>query len=245
VKSSGDPTYLLPDLAYHWEKFMRRRFSSVIDIVGADHHGHMRALSVGLKVLGLKQPSVILVQFVRLVENGQEVKMSKRAGTFVTLEELLNSVGKDVARFFFLQSSPTSHMDFDLALAREQSQKNPVYYTQYAHARIASMLRKSKIPNPKFKTDYTLLQHPSEIVLMKQIVQLPDLVGRIAKNHEVHHLTTYSRELATAFHAFYRDCRVISENKGTTAARLALCRATQITLANTLRFMGIRAPEKM
>lgn len=250
VKSSGEPTYLLPDLAYHREKFVRRKFAKVIDIVGADHHGHMQALRAGLKALGLKQPDVVLVQFVRLVEEGREAKMSKRAGAFVTLEELLDITGNDVARFFFLQSAPTKHMDFDLALAREQSQKNPVYYVQYAHARISSILRKAQDARAEPRRTKTqnhaeLLTHPSEIALLKQIVRLPDLVARIAKNYEVHHLTTYSMELATAFHAFYRDCQVISENEALTQARLALCRATQITLANALRLMGIRAPERM
>ena len=246
VKSSGDATYLLPDLAYHREKFVRRKFDTVIDIVGADHHGHMQALRAGLRALGLKQPEVVLVQFVRLVEHGKEVKMSKRAGTFVTLEELLNAVGKDVARFFFLQSAPSRHMDFDLDLAREQSQKNPVYYVQYAHARINSILmRAAEQRRINTQNHAELLVRASEIALMKHIVRLPDFIARIAQNYEVHHLTTYNMELATAFHAFYRDCRVISENAELTQARLSLCRTTQVTLANTLRLMGIRAPERM
>jgi len=250
IKSSGDPTYLLPDLAYHWNKLKVRKFNTVIDIVGADHHGHMQALKAGLKALGLKQPDVILVQLVRLIEKGQEVKMSKRAGTFVTLEELLDAVGSDVARWFFLQSSPTSHMDFDLGLARQHSDKNPVYYVQYAHARIASILRKARdaFAEPhrtKTQNHAELLTHPNEIALMKQLIKLPDLIIRTSKNYEVHHLTTYAKELATAFHTFYRDCHVISEDKELTSSRLALCRATQIALTNTLRLMGISAPEKM
>lgn len=248
VKSDGEPTYLLSDIAYHIEKFERRKFDRVIDVVGADHHGEMRTLSSALEALGLPAPEVITIQLVRLVENGKEVKMSKRAGTFVTFEELLDEVGRDAVRFFFLMVSPNTHMDFDLGLAKERSEKNPVYYVQYAHARIASMLRKAEesgyeqIPT-QIDTDWQ--PSSSEAQLLKQLVRLPELVSRIAENYEVHHLTTYSRELATAFHAFYRDCRVISEDIETTKRRLALSRAAQTVLKNTLSLMGIRAPDKM
>lgn len=264
MRSTGEPTYLLPDLAYHEDKFQRRKFSWVIDIVGADHHGHMQALSAGLRALGFPEPTVVLTQLVRLVSRGKEVRMSKRRGEFVTLEDLVGEVGLDAARFFFLQRSPSAHMDFDLDLAKEQSEKNPVYYVQYAHARISSILRKASEQDSKearqqgsekarnrdsaiarSPRSLALLAHESELALMKQLVRLPELIEHIARTLEVHQLTTYAMDLARSFHAFYRDCKVISDDQKLTQARLALCRATQITLRNTLALMGIRAPERM
>lgn len=256
VKSSGDPTYVLPDLAYHFEKFRRRRFRRVIDIVGADHHGHFRVLCAGLRALGLPVPEVIMVQFVRLTEQGREIKMSKRAGSFVTLEELLGEVGADVARWFFLSRAPETHMDFDLALAREQSEKNPVYYVQYAHARCASILRKAEDEGhrkharagkgkPARKVSGAAALHDSELSLIKTLVRLPDFIARIATTSEVHHLTSYATEVATAFSAFYRDCPVLSSDTATTQSRIVLVVAAKNVLRDTLALMGIRAPERM
>ena len=255
IKSSGDPTYVLPDLAYHFEKFRRRRFRRVIDIVGADHHGHFRVLRTGLRALGFPVPEVIMVQFVRLTEQGREVSMSKRAGSFVTLEELLDDVGVDVARWFFLSRAPETHMDFDLALAREQSEKNPVHYVQYAHARCASILRKAEEGHHqsalagKRKLARTgsgaAALHDSELSLMRALVRLPDFIARIAVTSEVHHLTSYATEVATAFSAFYRDCPVLSGDTATTQSRIVLVVAAKNVLRDTLALMGIRAPERM
>ena len=261
IKSNGEPTYLLPDIAYHWDKFKRRRFDKVIDIVGADHHAHMFTLNRVFASLGLVSSSrkfdFILVQLVRLMENGQEVRMSKRTGTFITLEELVDTVGLDAARFFFLMREPNSHMDFDMTLAREQSDKNPVYYVQYAHARCASILAKASsagsgqakqegIVEGSARNNLLLkLAHPSETQLIKKLIILPELVEDIASKYEVSRLPVYATDVATVFSAFYRDCQVIGEDKDLTLARLALVRATKIVLANTMRLMGIHAPERM
>lgn len=256
VKANGEPTYVLPDLAYHIEKYERRRFKQIIDILGADHHGHAQVLSAGLEALGYAPPTVILLQLVRLVEGGQEVKMSKRSGTFVTLEELLDEVGVDVARWFFLERAPETHMEFDLSLAKERSEKNPVFYVQYAHARCSAILRKAepakirKKESESTQNSYTLYPspytlHKSERALMLELVRLPDVLARIVRTHEVHQLPPYATAVATAFSAFYRDCPVLTEEIGLREARLTLVRATQIVLRNTLALMGIRAPEKM
>lgn len=247
--SEGEWTYAMPDIAYHYNKFAVRKFNKVINIWGADHHGYVPRLKAALAAFDFaKKLDVVIVQLVRLMEKGQEVRMSKRKGTYVTIDDLLDEVGPDVARFFFLMSSVQSHMDFDLTLAKEKSEKNPVFYIQYAHARIASILRKTKKLKPKtynLKPDLSLLTHPSELELMKELLRFSEIVQDVAENHTIHHLPTYALELAAKFHAFYRDCRVISEGKEMTLARLTLVKATQITLANTLDLMGVTAPEKM
>lgn len=251
VKSDGEMTYFLSDLAYHWNKFSARKFAKAIDIWGADHYGYLARVKAGLAALKISgdKLTVIVMQLVRLVENGREIKMSKRAGTYVTLDELIDEVGADVAKFFFLMSSPDSHMDFDLALAREKSEKNPVYYVQYAHARICSILKKMKLSkNTRYQipaTRYQLLCHPSELNLIKELDYFPELVFDIAQNYEVHRLTHYAVGLAKLFHAFYRDCRVVGEEKNLMEARLGLILATQIVLKNLLGLIGVGAPEKM
>jgi arginyl-tRNA synthetase len=251
VKSDGEMTYFLSDLAYHWNKFSARRFSQVIDVWGADHYGYLARVKAGLRALKIPEDklAVIVMQLVRLIENGREIKMSKRAGAYVTLDELIDEVGSDVAKFFFLLSSPDSHMDFDLALAREKSEKNPVYYVQYAHARICSILKKSKIKkHTRYQipdTRYQLLNHPSELALLKELDYFPELVHDIARNYGVHKLTHYAIGLAKLFHAFYRDCRVVGEEKELREARLALVLATQTALKNLLALIGVSAPEKM
>jgi len=249
VKSDGEMTYFFSDLAYHWNKFAVRNFALAIDVWGADHYGYLARVKAGLAALKIPEEklAVIVMQLVRLVENGREIKMSKRAGTYVTLDELIDEVGADVAKFFFLMSSPSSHMDFDLALAKEKSEKNPVYYVQYAHARICSIFKKSKIQSSKSKvnTRYQLLSHPSELALLKELDYFPELVYDVARNYEVHRLTHYAIGLAKLFHAFYRDCRVVGEEKNLTEARLGLILATQIVLKNLLGLIGVSAPEKM
>jgi len=251
VKSDGEMTYFLSDLAYHWNKFSARRFNQVIDIWGADHYGYLTRVRAGLRALKIPEDklAVIVMQLVRLIENGREIKMSKRAGAYVTLDELIDEVGGDVAKFFFLMSSPDAHMDFDLTLAKEKSEKNPVYYVQYAHARICSILKKSKIEkHTKYQipnTKYQLLNHSSELALLKELDYFPELVYDIARNYEVHRLTHYAIGLAKLFHAFYRDCRVVGEEKNLMEARLGLILATQIVLKNLLDLIGVSAPEKM
>lgn len=254
---SAAATYLLPDAAYHYKKFVEDKFDKVINIWGADHHGYVARLQAVKKALDMPgELEVVIMQLVRLMVKGQEVKMSKRAGTYITLDELLEEIPLDVARFFFLMRAPNTHMDFDLDLAKEQSQKNPVYYVQYAYARICSILRKAapstfegegggEVKSLNHSTTQSL-SHPSELALIKQLIRLPEAIEDTAKDYGVHRLPQYSLDLVRSFHKFYEDCKVIDEkDRETTQARLALCEATKIVLKNTLNLMGISAPEKM
>jgi arginyl-tRNA synthetase len=248
---SGDkgPTYFLADIAYHLNKF-ERGFDKVIDIWGADHAGYVPRMKASMSELDFGDKlDIIIVQLVRLTEDGRNVRMSKRTGTFITLEELVNEVGLDVARYFFISRAPNTHLDFDLGLAKEQSEKNPVYYVQYAHARCNSILKKARGEGFSFgkssEEDFGLLTEESELALIRHLVKLPELVEDIVGNYAVHSLTTYSRELATLFHKFYEKVRVINEDKKLALARLSLVEATKIVLANTLGLMGISAQEEM
>ena len=254
IKKNGEETYFMSDILYHADKIKIRKFDKVIDIWGADHHGYAPRLKAALAALDIPENKleIIISQLVRLVKNGKEVKISKRAGNFITLEELIDEVGIDAARFFFLMYSPNTHMDFDLALAKERSQKNPVYYVQYAHARIASILRKSQILNSKFETNSKLktqnsklLKEKEELNLIRKLIELPELLEEIAQNYEVHRLPRYVLELAKEFHNFYEKQQVITEDDNLTAARLSLVSATKIILSNVLNLMGIKAPDKM
>jgi len=248
IKADNEPTYFASDIAYHLDK-VSRKYDLMINGWGADHWGYKVRLMAAAQVLGFEQKLKIVVgQFVRLVEKGREVKMSKRGGTFVTLKELIEEVGPDVSRFFFLMKSVDTHIDFDLDLAKEQSEKNPVYYIQYAHARICSILQKLKAQNSKLKAatqNLKLINHISEIDLIKQLIRLPEIIEDTARDNQVQRLPQYAIDLATSFHQFYRDCRVISENEPLSEARLALVLATKIVLKNILDLMGISAPEKM
>jgi len=250
IKKSGDETYFMSDILYHADKIKTRKFGKAIDIWGADHHGYAPRLKAALKGLEIPEDKleIIVMQLVRLIKNGKEFKISKRAGNFITLEELINEVGLDAARFFFLAHSPNTHMDFDLTLAKERSQKNPVYYVQYAHARIASILAKFKNQKSKIKItnkNLKLLKETKELNLIRKLAEFPELLSDISKNYEVHRLPRYALELAGGFHNFYEKYRVISEDKKLTAARLSLAAATKIILARTLNLLGIKAPDKM
>jgi arginyl-tRNA synthetase len=242
VRSDGNPTYFLSDIAYHKDKF-DRGFKKIINIWGADHQGHIPKIKAVAKILGYKGDLDILIsQMVRL-KGG--MKLSKRKGQIITLEELVDEVGLDVARFFYLAKSLNTQMEFDLDLAKEQSQKNPVYYIQYAHTRICGILRKSKVKSQNSKVNYRLLNHPSELELIKQLIKFPEIVEDCAKNYQLQRIPQYALDLATSFHQFYRDCRVLTENENLKKTRLALILATKIVLKNTLSLMGISAPEKM
>ena len=244
IKANGEPTYFASDIAYHLDK-VSRKYSLMIDSWGSDHWGYVPRLMAAAKVFGFdKKLKIVIGQFVRLVENGQEVKMSKRSGTFVTLEELISEVGIDVVRFFFLIKSIDTHIDFNLDLAKEQSEKNPVYYVQYAYARICSILKKSEIKN--FKSgNLCLLSHQSELGLVKKLIQFPEIIEDISRNYQIQKLPQYAMELATVFHQFYNDCRVISEDKELTQARLSLVLGVKTVLKNVFDLMGVSAPEKM
>ncbi len=248
IKKNSEETYFMSDILYHVNKIKVRKFSKAIDIWGADHHGYAPRLKAALTALDIPENKlkIIISQLARLIKNGKEIKISKRAGNFIALEELIGEVGLDAARFFFLMYSPNTHMDFDLALAKERSQKNPVYYVQYAHARISSILRFAKLKNFKFLIlNFRFLKEKEELNLIRKLIEFPELLEEISKNYEVHRLPRYAIELAKNFHNFYEKHRVITEDKNLTLARLALVAATKIILANSLRLMGISAPEKM
>ncbi len=250
VKSNGEFAYLLPDLAYHYDKFTRRRFAHVIDIFGADHHYQALTMQEAVAALGLPRPEIILMQFVRLIENGQEIKMSKRSGTFVTLEELVDEVGIDATRFFFLMREPNSHMDFDMSLAKEQSDKNPVYYVQYAHARCVNIIRQAHERNisvaPAAYSFSRTDTHSAAWALQDMVLRFPDIVEAAAANRAVNYVATYAYDVAGALARFYENCRVIGEADAIRQNNhLVLVHAARIVLANALRLLGVSAPQRM
>ncbi|MFA5925676.1 MAG: arginine--tRNA ligase [Parcubacteria group bacterium] len=250
VKSNGEKTYFGTDIAYHNEK-LKRGFDKLIDIWGADHHGEVKRTHGALKALGHENKlDVILTQFVRILKNGEEMKMSKRAGTYVSVDDLIDEVGKDATRFFFLMHSADTHMNFDMDLAKERSEKNPVYYVQYAHARICSIFEKAEDANLTFNVRSVLTlnvrNHAKERALILELLKFPDLVSEISQNYAVHYLPQYTIGLADKFHSFYDECRVIDENNlELTAQRLELVKAVRIVLKEVLRLMGISAPDRM
>lgn len=244
IKADGEQTYFLSDIAYHWNKFAKRKFQKVIDIWGADHQGYVGRMQAITKALGFEgQLEIIIVQLVRLMSKGKEVKMSKRKGTFVTLEELVDQVGLDVARFFFLMCKPGTHMDFDLDLARKRSQKNPVYYVQYAYTRICSIIRKARKRGLKIQKSTGFTQR-EEFDLIRRLIKFPEMIKAISQNYEVHRLPFQALEIAESFHNFYTQCKVIDRER-VNLNRFKLIQATQIVLKNSLSLMGISAPEKM
>ncbi len=249
VKSSGEPTYRLPDIAYHMDK-LARGFDRVVDVFGADHIATYPDVLRGVEALGgdVSKIDVVIYQFVTLVRGGEPVKMSTRKANFVTLDELMDEVGEDVTRFFFLMRSPNTHLEFDLDLAKEAGEKNPVFYLQYAHARIASIVRKAEETGLALdaEADLGLLTHPSEEGLMKELLRLPEEIQAAADTFGPHKLATYLRDVAAAFSQFYRDCHIIgAESEARGLARLKLARATQLVLRNGLAVLGIGAPERM
>lgn len=251
VRQNGFLTYYAVDIAYHKNKFIDRGFDTVINIWGADHHGHVARLKAALSALGIdpNRLEIILMQLVRLVSGGEVVRMSKRTGKSITLKDLLEEVSIDAARFFFNMRQANSHFDFDLDLAVEQSNENPVFYVQYAHARICSILRLMKEQGIALKSiaevNTELLSAPQEIALMKQLAELPETIRHAAQLREPSLITRYAMDLAAAFHGFYAACKVNSEDKALTDARLKLADSTRIALANALTLMSISAPEHM
>jgi arginyl-tRNA synthetase len=248
VKTGGEPTYRLPDIAYHREK-LRRGFDLVIDILGADHVATYPDVLAGLTALGedASKIKVLIHQFVTIVQNGEVVKMSTRKANFVTLDELMDEVSPDVVRYFFLMRGIGSHLNFDLGLAKERSEQNPVYYLQYAHARIASILRQAESTGFDLAApvDPSLLTQPEEMALIKYLTLFPDTVESCAVTFEPHRLAEYLHEAAGLYHKFYHNHRVLTDEKQLAAARLSLCLATKTILANGFAILGITAPEKM
>ncbi len=247
VKSDGSRAYFATDCGYFLSK-IERGADRIVLTLGADHHGYVARLKAALQALGFSgRFDVFIVQLVRLVKDGQEVRMSKRAGNVVTIDELVDLVGHDVARFFFLMLSLDTHMNFDLGLAEERSEKNPVFYVQYAHARLSSILRKAEEAGMSFEdADLSLLTHPKERILFRELLTFPELCAEVAETGAVHRLPQYAIRLSDRLHSFYADCRVMDEtNPELTRARLSLVSAVRIVLAETLRLVGVSAPEKM
>ena len=251
VRSNGIPTYFASDVAYHYNKFFEREFDRVINIWGADHQGHALFMKALVAALGMPEDRMTLIinQLVTLKRGGETVRLSKRTGDIITLREVIDEVGADACRYNFLSRAADSQMEFDLELAKQQSQENPVYYVQYAHARIAGILRLAEERGIDYTDgDVSLLTHDSELSLIRKMLELPELVGAMSRSLEPHHLPHYATELATAFHWFYQNCRVVSGVEGEEAisrARLKLVDAARTALARCLSLMVMDAPEKM
>jgi arginyl-tRNA synthetase len=254
IRSVGRPGYYASDVAYHYDKFVLRGFDRVIDVWAVDHQNQARRMPYLMKALGLDPDrlTIVLYDLVRLYRNGVEVKLSKRSGDVITVDEVVDEVGADAVRFLLLTRSNNSVMDFDLNLAVQQSDDNPVYYVQYAHARMASILRMANergFPHERWSEgDLALLGHPAELALLRKMAELPEVVEKSAQQLAPHHVAFYAQELASSFHAFYRDCRVISSDPtegDLSCARLRLVAATKAVFARVLALMGVSAPESM
>ena len=251
VKSTGEPTYRLPDIAYHANK-LDRGYDECVDVFGADHIATYPDVLSALQALGYDEQRirVIVYQFVTLVKDGQPFKMSTRKANFVTLDELMDEVGSDVTRFFFLMRSPNTHLEFDIGQAKEAGEKNPVFYLQYAHARIHSILRKAEEeygapPESPTLEQLKPLVHPSELTLMKTLFKLPKAIAGAADANEPHRLINYLNDVATDFTSFYHDCRIMGVEQECAQARVLLARQTARVLSNGLGILGIHAPEQM
>ena len=251
IRANGNPTYFAGDIAYHYNKFAVRGFDKVINIWGADHHGHVARLKGAMDAVGLdgKKLDVVLMQLVRLVRNGEVVKVSKRTGKSITLKTLLDEVPLDAARFIFNSKEPNTHLEFDLDLAVEQSSQNPVYYVQYAHARICSILRNLSadgiVPKTLTEDELCVLNASEERELIRRISEFTDEIESSAISYDSARITRYVFDLATLFHKFYNACRVKCDDEKLMQARISLCLATKITMANVLGMLKIDAPESM
>ncbi len=253
LRADGSPTYFAGDVAYHWEK-LERGYERLIDVLGADHGGHMTRMRAAIECLGRSGEhfEVVLMQLVHIVDGGERSQMSKRRGEFVTLDELVDDIGVDATRFFMLQRSHETTVDLDLDLARRESNENPVYYVQYAHARISSILRKAEEAGATVSAEAGAARErvapldPAERVLVKRMLELPGEVAEAAARRAPHRLCAYSTATAADFHAFYRDCQVLgADGEGVEASRLLLCLLARSTIARTLGLLGISAPERM
>jgi arginyl-tRNA synthetase len=247
IRSNGEATYLTPDIAYHWDK-LQRGFDRLINVLGADHHGYVARIRAAIEALGADSSrfEALIMSLVHVVEAGERMQMSKRTGDFITLDELLDDIGIDATRWFMLWRSHETTVDLDLELARSQSSENPVYYVQYAHARIASILRKAgEGREPAVGAERPRLEE-SEKVLIKRLLEFPEEVRVAAERRAPHRICAYSTAVAADFHAFYRDCQVVgAEGEGVEGSRLGLCLATKRTIAAALGLLGISAPERM
>ena len=252
VRANGLPTYIVPDIAYHYNKLVTRGYDKAIDVLGADHHGYVPRMKAALTALGLDASRLdcVIMQMVRLVRDGETIKLSKRSGKAITLNTLIDEVPLDAARFFFNLREPNSHFDFDLELAAKQSSENPVYYVQYAHARICSIIKKAQEQGVELKTpsddELALLNSKEEKDLIRHLSLLTDEIVSAAKSYDPAKITHYVIELATLFHKFYNAQRVmLDDNEGLMQARLFLCKAVKDTIYNILTMLKITAPEVM
>ena len=251
LKSNGDPTYLLPDIAYHLDK-LNRGYDRAIVLLGADHHRHMENMNAALSWLGFPEDfyQVLMNQFVSLSKEGEVKRMSTRAGEFVTLKSLVEELGKDVVRYFMVARKPESHLEFDYELAKKESMDNPVYYLQYAHTRIASIFEKSDYTNlnddfSADNVDLTMIKEEEGVELIKKLDKFPEIIEIAAADYGPHHLVSYGEELASTFHQFYNKYRVLTDDEVLSRARLGLCKGVQLVLRELLRLLGVSAPEKM
>lgn len=252
IRSNGMPTYFASDIAYHYHKFVVRGFDHVVNIWGVDHQGHVPRMAAVMAALGLdpSRLTIVLHGLVKLMRNGQEVKLSKRRGNLITVGEVVDEVGADAVRFNLLTRGPESTIEFDLDLAKQQTEENPVFFVQYSHARICSILAKANSEGIRPPTQATpsvaLLTHPSELALIRKLLELEEQIELAVEKLSPHNLTHYAVELAKTFNGFYRDCRVVDVSNPTlSAARLQLCQATRVVLVKTLALLGISAPESM
>lgn len=250
VRANGIPTYFVPDIAYHYNKLVTRGFDKAIDILGADHHGYIARMKAALTALGVdaSKLDIVIMQMVMLVRNGETVKLSKRSGKAITLSTLLDEVPIDAARFFFNLRDPNTHLEFDLELAIEESSNNPVFYVQYAHARICSILRRMEEDGTGYKNiPLTELNfnHPAELALIRHIAALPNCINEAAKDYNPSKITKYLCDLAQLFHKFYDNCKIKGEEENTLQSRLSLCVATKTVFKNLLDLLKVEAPEKM
>lgn len=247
IKSDGTYTYLTPDIGYHLDK-LERGFEYLVDLLGADHHGYINRMKAAIQALGYNdsQLSIDIIQMVRMVENGKEIKMSKRTGNAVTIRDLIEDIGVDATRYFFVAKAANTPFDFDLGLAKSKSNENPVYYAQYAHARMCSIIDQASTLNITTTNTFELLQHTKEIELVKHINEFRNEIIESAKLRAPHKIANYVQRLAQLFHSFYNDCYVIDkENIALSCQRLTLVKATKITMKNALNLLGVSAPENM
>ena len=247
IKSDGSYTYLTPDIAYHLNK-LDRGYEYLVDLLGADHHGYINRMKAAIQALGYNadQLNIDIIQMVRMMNNGEPVKMSKRTGNAVTIKDLIEEIGVDATRYFFVSKAANTPFDFDIGLAKSKSNENPVYYAQYAHARMCSIKAQAAKANIDYSDKYDLLVNPKEIELVKHINEFRNVIIDSAINRTPHKITNYVQRLAQLFHSFYNECYVIDEdNLELSGQRLALVEATRITMANALNLIGVSAPEKM
>ncbi|UXR76604.1 MULTISPECIES: arginine--tRNA ligase [unclassified Staphylococcus] len=248
IKKDGTYTYFLPDIAYHYDKIQRGN-DKLINLFGADHHGYINRLKASLETFGVdsERLEIQIMQLVRLMQDGVEVKMSKRTGNAITLREIMDEVGIDAARYFLTMRSPDTHFDFDMELAKTQSQDNPVYYAQYAHARICSILRQAAEQGYEVKagSDYSAITHEKAIELLKKVAEFVTVIEGAAEARAPHRITNYIQDLAAHFHKFYNAEKVLTDDDAKTQAHLALIDAVRITLRNALKLVGVSAPESM